>query len=81
MGHDVRFLHVGAEAGGDLELMRMCWGDGFHYVPYSKPQTWASIGKRLRRSIKGTSLSIDDWYDPLSIECLPSCRRTFGLMS
>jgi len=75
MGHDLHFLHIGAETGGNRELMQARWGDRFYFMPYTKPHAGTGLTKRLRRFFKRMTLSIDDWYDPSLDKVLVSLSK------
>jgi len=66
-GYRLHFLHIEQEPG-DREAMRLLFGEGFHHVPYRRPNTLSMrFRKRLSqlRNRNGVhDYRIDDWWDP-----------------
>jgi glycosyltransferase involved in cell wall biosynthesis len=58
MGHDVHFLYVNTE-DCDERMMATCWGDGFHFVPYSFPR------RSLRRYAERLKFVPQKWFRDL----------------
>lgn len=78
MGHDLHFLYIEAEAGGDVQSMRESWGEKFFFVPYLQPSVKSRLIKKMQKFTKRiTSISIDNWYDPALDRVLKKLHKAY----
>jgi glycosyltransferase involved in cell wall biosynthesis len=81
IGHAVHFAYIRME-DGDEASMAGWWGAGYHPIPYELPvirrNPWQRISRRIIRLFDPThryTFSIDEWFDPRSIDRLRALDR------
>ncbi len=92
-GHDVHFLYITQEKGGDLEAMKSCWGEKLHLFAHDITRTpnhcspsfhGTFAGRFIRRCLCKVGraynfpYAVDDWYDAAIDEYLRGLQQQIG---